>query len=344
MSEEKKVKIAFVGCGPMSTGALYPAFRLIPEADLVAVCDLKRELAERNARNFGGQRVYTDVAKMLKEEELDGAFVVGPAQMHVEVGMQCLEAGVPIYVEKPASINVEEGEKLARKADQKGLFGVVGFMKRFCHVYLLAKKLCEKKEFGGVQIFDMKFTSGLYGPIWGLESEELSFLTGMEVHAFDLARFFCGDVEEVHAYLKKPTEQRMGFMINLKFKNGIVGNINANSLEDWSTYDERVSISGLGDYIISENMLYLKYFSRNRWEGLSGDASMAGVMSQNMAPGNATQRTNEIVGHEGEVHHFIDCCRGKCNASPNLWDSVEALKIVRAVLKSVDEEKPVKVI
>ena len=342
MSEKKRAKIAFVGCGNMSTNALYPNVHLIPEMDLVAVCDFKKELAQRNARNFGGRRVYTDVAKMLKEEELDGAFIVGPPQMHVEVGMQCLEAGVPIFVEKPSAVSVEEAQELADKAREKGLFGVVAFMKRFCHVYRLAKEIVAEEEFGGVQFFDMKFTSGAYSYIWGLESEERSFLTGMEVHAFDLARFFCGEVEELHAYTNKPAEQRMGYVVNLKFESGVVGSINANSLEDWKNYDEQTSLSGIGSYILLDNMLYLRYFSQRPWRRI-GNERMA-HMSQNWSPGTSSPKREEMMGYEGEMRHFVHCCLGKCKASPNLQDGVEALKIVRAILQSVEEKKPVKVV
>ena len=342
MTDEKRAKIGFVGCGNLSTSALYPNIHLIPEMDIVAVCDLKKDLAERNARNFGGRRVYTDVAKMLKEEELDGAFVVGPAQMHVEVGIQCLEAGVPIFVEKPSAVSVEEAQKLADKAEEKGLFGVVAFMKRFCHVYRLAKEIVSEEEFGGVQLFDMKFTSGEYSYIWGLESEERSFLTGMEVHAFDLARFFCGDVEELHAYTNKPAEKRMGYVVNLKFKSGAIGTINANSLEAWQNYDEQTSLSGMGSYILLDNMLYLRHFSEKPWKHLKN--TRMPHMSQNWSPGTCSPGTLEMMGYEGEMRHFVQCCLGNCQPSPDLHDGVEALKIVRAILKSVEEKMPVKVI
>jgi len=52
----KKVKIGFIGCGSYVTSSLYPAIHIIPEIDLVAVCDLKEDLAKRDARNFGARR------------------------------------------------------------------------------------------------------------------------------------------------------------------------------------------------------------------------------------------------------------------------------------------------
>ena len=97
MGENKRARIAFVGCGTHATRSLYPTIHTIPQMELVAVCDLREDLARRNARNFGALRWYVDVEEMLEKEELDGAIIVGPPQMHCEVGKKCLSAGLPIF-------------------------------------------------------------------------------------------------------------------------------------------------------------------------------------------------------------------------------------------------------
>jgi len=63
------VRLAVVGAGNQCTQSLMPAVPSIPELDLVAVCDLKRDLAERNARAFGARAVYTEVSRMLRDGE-----------------------------------------------------------------------------------------------------------------------------------------------------------------------------------------------------------------------------------------------------------------------------------
>ncbi len=76
---ERKARLAFIGCGSFATASIFPNIHNVPQIDLVAVCDLDRAKAERNARDFGAQRVYVDLEKMLDEEDLDGVFVIGPA-------------------------------------------------------------------------------------------------------------------------------------------------------------------------------------------------------------------------------------------------------------------------
>src|SRR5436309_1037967 len=57
------IRLAVIGAGNQCTASLMPGIPSIPEIDLVAVCDLKRELAERNARRFGARAVYPDAAR-----------------------------------------------------------------------------------------------------------------------------------------------------------------------------------------------------------------------------------------------------------------------------------------
>ncbi len=134
----RMVSVAFVGAGGHATNSLYPHLHKIPDLDLVAVCDLDREKAERNARWFGGRKVYTDVTEMLSSEQPDGVYICGLPQMMCEVGHQALEAGLPIFVEKPSAIDVPEARKLAQVAEDNGVWGMVAFMKRFAQAYVEA--------------------------------------------------------------------------------------------------------------------------------------------------------------------------------------------------------------
>jgi len=140
-AEVAKARIAFIGCGAHCRIALLPSMPQLTNADLVAVCDLQAELAETAARQFGARRWYTDYRRMLDEEELDGVCVIGSPQMHVEIGLQVLKAGLPLFVEKPSAINVAEAERLARAADEAGLWGMVAFMKRHSVGYRMAKEI-----------------------------------------------------------------------------------------------------------------------------------------------------------------------------------------------------------
>src|ERR687888_140041 len=76
MTEQRKARLAFIGAGAFATHSIYPQVHLVPQIDLVAVCDIDRAKAERNARNFGARAVYTDLEEMLDREKPDGVFCI----------------------------------------------------------------------------------------------------------------------------------------------------------------------------------------------------------------------------------------------------------------------------
>src|SRR5512139_3809120 len=72
---------------------------IVPEAKLIAVCDLRDELQAPIERM--GATFYTDYRRMLDAEKLDGVVVAVPNHLHAPVAIECLERGLPVLVEKP---------------------------------------------------------------------------------------------------------------------------------------------------------------------------------------------------------------------------------------------------
>ena len=74
-------------------------------------------MSERNGRSFGARAVYTDAAELLRQEAPDAVMVVGPPQMHHEVGLQVLEAGAHLWTEKPAAPTIAQARELVDAAE-----------------------------------------------------------------------------------------------------------------------------------------------------------------------------------------------------------------------------------
>ncbi|MBM4082976.1 MAG: Gfo/Idh/MocA family oxidoreductase, partial [Planctomycetes bacterium] len=225
MPEQRQAKLAFIGCGGFASASIFPQIRLVPEIDLVAVCDVVKEKAERNARYFGARRVYTDMEKMLNEEQLDGVFVIGPAPQQYQLAPAVLKRGIPVYVEKPSANLSSEAKELAQLAEAKGTWGQCGFMKRFADVYTIAQEIVNRPEFGPIHVVKAKFGQGAYPKIWGIDSAKRAMLIGQLVHIFDLVRFFGGDVSAVHAMFRQVTDTNFAYAVNLQFASGAIGQL-----------------------------------------------------------------------------------------------------------------------
>lgn len=337
MAEDRKARIAFVGCGGHATHSLFPAVRQIPEMELVAVCDLREELARRNARWFGALRWYTDVATMLEAEQLDGVVVVGPPQMHEAVGKQCLDAGLPIFVEKPSALSYARARELAEHADRKGRWGAVAYMKRFAVGYEMAKAIANRQaEFGQVTMVEIRFSNGPYPAIWGIESPAKAFLIGQAVHLFNLARYFGGEVAEVYARLHEVGQNRFGYAVNLRFASGALGVLNLNALESPSwKIRERMALTGVDCWLEVEDMLRLRYRPRGE---LLGELHHGGRNQWSEWQPDWTEvlrvHATGCFGYMGELQNFARSCLGLETPRSTFWDGARDLQVAEAVWHS----------
>jgi myo-inositol 2-dehydrogenase/D-chiro-inositol 1-dehydrogenase len=345
MTRSKQARIGFVGAGGHATSQLYPSLVKAPSAKLVAVCDLEAARAEGNAKRFGADRWYTDVATMLDTEDLDGVCICGVPDMHVAVGLQVLARGLPIFVEKPSAVNSKQAQKLADAASRAGLWGMVAFMKRHADGYLLARDTLGTAAFGGLRQLHIQFTQGPYPDLWGFEAPQ-AFLVGQVVHMFDLTRFLGGDVAEVHARLHLVSQHQFGYAISLGFVSGAVGTLVLNTLDHelaWRDMTERVHISGVGESLVVETMHFVTYYSAADWRPEA--RQRFGIPFRAWHPNYLSiLNGNELAGYEGELEHFARCLLARQPASASLQDGVEALRLGEAVWRSAQTGRPVSLV
>ena len=335
MMAERRARLAFIGCGGFATATIFPQLRLIPEIDLVAVCDLVREKAERNARNFGALHVYTDLEAMLDQTSLDGVFVIGPAPQQYALAPAVLQRGLPVYVEKPSAVTSAQARELAELAERHSTWGQVGFMRRFADAYVIAREVISRPEFGPLHLVRFKFGQGAQPPFWGIEPATRAFLIGQVIHFFDLVRYFGGDVASVHALLHRVTDLNFIFSVNLQFRSGAVGQLDLNSLNTHAGVRDLIEILeliGLGTHVTCEDMLHVRYLEQDDWTRAVPHAGRyEHVFNPSWTGISNSQRT---FGYTAEVQHFARRCLGLVQGGPDLWDSYQALCIAEAVYES----------
>ena len=134
------MKLAVIGCGEHAVGSHGPAqVRYAaehPGVELTACCDLDEGRAARYRERFGFQRSYTDLAAMLERERPDAVALAVLPEVTCAVGSEVLAHGVPVLIEKPPGLTVEEVDRLIAAAERGGVGGKpvphqVGFNRRF---------------------------------------------------------------------------------------------------------------------------------------------------------------------------------------------------------------------
>jgi myo-inositol 2-dehydrogenase / D-chiro-inositol 1-dehydrogenase len=98
----------------------------LPDAELVAVCDVDRDRAQTLA-DSAGARAYLDWRELVDAEDLGALIVCTPPRSHREPATAALERGLPVYLEKPIARTAEDAAEIVAVAERTGTVCAIGY-------------------------------------------------------------------------------------------------------------------------------------------------------------------------------------------------------------------------
>ncbi len=144
--------IFFDGTRRVTSGALHPS----PEESLKFAADWPYPI-----KGYGSyaEMIETE-SKKPKGEGIDYALIVTPNHVHFDPAMMCLDAGIPVFCEKPLTVTLDESDKLVAKVKEKKI--------PFCtaHTYLghwtsrLSRHIVQSGLLGDVRWVDSYYLQG----------------------------------------------------------------------------------------------------------------------------------------------------------------------------------------
>ncbi|MFN8193201.1 MAG: Gfo/Idh/MocA family oxidoreductase [Nocardioidaceae bacterium] len=114
--------------GILSTGRIASSFAAnlahVPGARIAAVGSRSQASADEFAGRFARPdcRTYASYDELVADPDVDVVYVGSPHALHLEHGTLALEAGKPVLVEKPLTLNAADSERLVELARARGLF------------------------------------------------------------------------------------------------------------------------------------------------------------------------------------------------------------------------------
>jgi len=210
----KTVVLGFGFMGKTHTGNLLKN----PNAQLVAIVDKNIENIQKNLKEDSGNfstdsfsedellkvNVYADFEECLKAEKPDACVIAVHTNLHVEMAKVALESGCHVFLEKPFTLDVEEGQKLIDLARLKNRILMIGLVVRFMPAYLKLKSWIDTGKFGRLEFLSLSRFSGV--PAWGQwKDKQKDFgssggaLFDLVIHDIDFAQWVCGVPDEINA-------------------------------------------------------------------------------------------------------------------------------------------------
>jgi predicted dehydrogenase len=157
---------------------------------------------------------------MLEKEKPDLVSLSLPNQGHFEATLQVIQAGVPLFVEKPLVFNLGEADTLLAEAARRNLFFAINFNHRYARPVLMANEAIQAGRLG-----ELVFATWLFGGK-GPSLHPYANLIETQCHGFDMLEHLCGPIESVMAEMTDKTGNGFSTLVlALRFANGAVGSL-----------------------------------------------------------------------------------------------------------------------
>src|SRR3989440_3997211 len=158
---EKPLRVGLIGCGWYGKCDILRLMQVAP-VEVVSLCDVDKHMLAEAAdiiakrQRDNKPRTFTDYKAMLKEKDLDIVEIATPDHWHALPMIAAVEAGADVYVQKPVSVDVVEGQAMVAAARKHNRVVQVGTQRRSTpHIIDAKKRVVDEGRLGKVGLVEI---------------------------------------------------------------------------------------------------------------------------------------------------------------------------------------------
>jgi predicted dehydrogenase len=200
----EKLRLGLIGCGFFARNHLH-AWKMIPEVELVAVCDTDSDKAEAARTEFGAATAYNDAAAMLRDERLDFVDIATTMGSHRALAELAAAHKVHAIVQKPLAPSWEDCAAIADAFHKAGRRLMVHENFRFQTPILAVRSAIAEEKIGKPHFAQISFRSGfdVYAAQPYLAKEDRFILLDLGIHLLDILRVLMGEAVSVQCQTQR---------------------------------------------------------------------------------------------------------------------------------------------
>ena len=203
-----KINWGIIGCGDVTEIKSGPAFNKVKNSTLVAVMRRDAAKAKDYAQRHGVAKWYDDAYHLINDADVNAIYIATPPSSHEQYTNAALNAGKPVYVEKPMAINAAAAKNMMNIANEKNIKLVVAHYRREQPMFKKIKQLLAEKIIGDIRFARLEFYKK------SLTKEELQIpktawrvdnaIAGgglfhdLAPHQLDLMYYFFGEADKIN--------------------------------------------------------------------------------------------------------------------------------------------------
>jgi predicted dehydrogenase len=150
-------------------------------SQVVMVCDMNQQSLKKVKKAYPDMRVTPDCIELIKDPQVDAVAIATPVFTHYELAKKALEEGKSVFIEKPFTYTVAEGEELVEIAEKKKLKIMVDHTFLYTGAVRKIKQLIDEDVLGELYYFDsIRVNLGLFqhdvNVVWDLAPHDISIM------------------------------------------------------------------------------------------------------------------------------------------------------------------------
>lgn len=337
----RRLRLAIVGCGRISTNHLAAIQTHASDIELVAVCDTDPERLARVVASTGVSG-YSTLAELLAIGNVDVIVLATPSGLHARQAIEAAAGGCHVITEKPMATRWEDGRRMVEVFDRAGLRLFVIKQNRKNPTLQLLKRTADKRRFGRIYMVEVNvfwtrpqeyYDSERWRGKWEFDG---GALMNQASHYVDLLDWIVGPVESVQAYLgtlARNIEVEDSGVVGIKWRSGALGSLNVTML----TYPKNMegSITILGEH----GTVRIGGVAANeiqKWEFAHPDPDDALVEQASYQPSSVYGN-----GHSLYYQNVIEVLRGTCDPDTDGREGLRSLELLTAMYLSARDGRRV---
>jgi len=314
------LNVGVIGVGMIGQDHIRRLTEVVSGAEVVAVTDANELVAKEVAARLPDATVHLSGVDLIADERVDAVIVCSWGPTHEEYVLAAIEAGKPVFCEKPLATTQEACRRII---DAEVVFGrrlvQVGYMRRYDRAYRALKAVVDSGEIGAPLMMHCTHRNP---SVPGHYTKDMA-ITDTAVHEIDMVRWVFGE-EIIGTTVLTPR----------KSKNG-------GELQDPLFLLLEMANGALIDVEISVNIRY-GYDIRGEVVGEDGtvalaDSSAVTVRKSNQFSGRVPEDWRErfIQAYDVEFQEWIDGVRDGGTYGPSSWDGYAAAVVSDAAVESI---------
>lgn len=353
-----RVRVGIIGTSGWSDFMFAPSVRSHPSAVLAAVAGRNPDALAAFADKNHIPRRFTDYREMLTSGEIDAVIVASPDDMHKEMALAALDAGLHVLCEKPLANSLADAELMLARAEASGRRHMVMYTWRWQPHFQYLKTLIDEGYLGRVYRAQFSFIGG-WGRLpayqWRRDASRSNGVLGdLGSHMIDLSRWFLGDVVSVSAHtptlIDKP-EHAPGAQglandsahLTVQYAGCGQGVVDVTTLTFMGDTVDRflVRLDGDGGSLELDHHLWGAFDGVTIRGGREGDAAwqVMGIPDSYYAGFDRKDVLGPYAHHRAGARLFIDSIVEGFEPEPNFADGVATQRVIEAALRSHRERR-----